>query len=65
MPSVCAGYHAAGDKLGDPPHHPEERFRPDGWCATCDEYLQDPDGIYLAYVGAILLVAGVLVLGIA
>ena len=25
---------------------PEERFRPDGWFATGDEYLQDPDGFY-------------------
>ena len=46
MPSVCAGYRAADDKPSDPPHQPEERFRPDGWFATGDEYLQDPDGFY-------------------
>jgi long-subunit acyl-CoA synthetase (AMP-forming) len=34
MPSVCAGYRAADDKPSDPPHQPEERFRPDGWFAT-------------------------------
>ena len=46
MPSVCAGYRTADDKPGDPPHQPEERFRPDGWFATGDEYLQDRDGFY-------------------
>jgi len=61
MPSVCAGYRAAGDKLGDPPHRPEERFRPDGWFATGDEYLQDPDGFYhhRGRTGDMLRVSGI------
>ena len=61
MPSVCAGYRAAGDKLGDPPHQPEERFRPDGWFATGDEYLQDPDGFYhhRGRTGDMLRVSGI------
>src|SRR6516165_8486548 len=61
MPSVCAGYRAAGDKLDDPPHRPEERFRPDGWFATGDEYLQDPDGFYhhRGRTGDMLRVSGI------
>jgi benzoate-CoA ligase len=61
MPSVCAGYRAAGDKPGDPPHQPEERFRPDGWFATGDEYLQDPDGFYhhRGRAGDMLRVSGI------
>src|SRR5205807_3445698 len=46
MPPVSAGCRGADDKPSDPPHQPEERFRPDGWFATGDEYLQDPDGFY-------------------
>ena len=61
MPSVCAGYRAADDKPGDPPHQPEERFRPDGWFATGDEYLQDPDGFYhhRGRTGDMLRVSGI------
>ena len=61
MPSVCAGYRAAGDKLDDPPYRPEERFRPDGWFATGDEYLQDPDGFYhhRGRTGDMLRVSGI------
>jgi benzoate-CoA ligase len=61
MPSVCAGYRAADDNPGDPPHQPEERFRPDGWFATGDEYLQDPDGFYhhRGRTGDMLRVSGI------
>jgi benzoate-CoA ligase len=61
MPSVCAGYRAADDKPSDPPHQPEERFRPDGWFATGDEYLQDPDGFYhhRGRTGDMLRVSGI------
>jgi long-subunit acyl-CoA synthetase (AMP-forming) len=46
MPSVCAGYRAADDKPSDPPHQPEERFRPNGWFATGDDR-SSVDGIAL------------------
>src|SRR5256886_9212772 len=61
MPSVGAGYRAADDKPSDPPHQPEERFRPDGWFATGDEYLQDPDGFYhhRGRTGDMLRVSGI------
>src|SRR5256886_16984008 len=61
MPSVCAGYRAAGDRVGAPPHRPDERFRPDGWFATGDEYLQDPDGFYhhRGRTGDMLRVSGI------
>src|SRR5262245_13648695 len=61
MPSICAGYRGAGDKLGDPPHRTEERFRPDGWFATGDEYLRDPDGFYhhRGRTGDMLRVSGI------
>ena len=61
MPSVCAGYRAADDNPGEPPHQPEERFRPDGWFATGDEYLQDPDGFYhhRGRTGDMLRVSGI------
>jgi 3-hydroxybenzoate/4-hydroxybenzoate---CoA ligase len=61
MPSVCAGYRAADDKPSDPPHQPEERFRPGGWFATGDEYLQDPDGFYhhRGRTGDMLRVSGI------
>ena len=61
MPSVCAGYRAADDKPSDPPHQPEERFRPDGWFATGDEYLQDTDGFYhhRGRTGDMLRVSGI------
>ena len=61
MSSLCAGYRAAGDKPGDRPHQPEERFRPDGWFATGDEYLQDPEGFYhhRGRTGDMLRVSGI------
>jgi len=46
MPSVCAGYRAAGAKPSDPPERPDDRFKPDGWFATGDEYMQDADGFF-------------------
>ena len=46
MPSVCAGYRDATGNPADPPQRPADRFRPDGWFATGDEYTQDADGFY-------------------
>jgi benzoate-CoA ligase len=46
MPSVCAGYRSAEAQPGDAPERPEDRFRPDGWFATGDEYVRDTDGFY-------------------
>jgi len=46
MPSVCTGYRSAGSGPGDPPERPADRFRPDGWFATGDEYVRDADGFY-------------------
>src|SRR5260370_18828 len=58
---VCAGYRAVDEKPSDPPHQPEERFRPDGWFATGDEYLQDTDGFYhhRGRTGDMLRVSGI------
>jgi len=46
MSSLCAGYRSAGAKRQDPPERPQERFKPDGWFATGDEYLRDADGFF-------------------
>ena len=46
MPSVCAGYRDATSNPRDPPQRPLERFTPDGWFATGDEYARDADGFY-------------------
>ena len=46
MPSVCAGYRSAGLRPEEPAERPPERFRPDGWFATGDEYRRDADGFY-------------------
>jgi benzoate-CoA ligase len=46
MPSVCAGYRSAGSRPEQPVERPPERFRPDGWFSTGDEYLCDADGFY-------------------
>ncbi|HWL31136.1 MAG TPA: AMP-binding protein [Xanthobacteraceae bacterium] len=46
MSSVCEGYRSASDGAGTPPQRPQDRFRPDGWFATGDEYLRDADGFY-------------------
>jgi 3-hydroxybenzoate/4-hydroxybenzoate---CoA ligase len=46
MPSVCAGYRLAGAKRDDPPQRPADRFKPGGWFATGDEYMQDADGFF-------------------
>jgi acyl-coenzyme A synthetase/AMP-(fatty) acid ligase len=61
MPSVCAGYRAAGDEPGAPPQRPQERFRPGGWFATGDEYLRDADGFYhhRGRTGDMLRVSGI------
>ena len=61
MPSVCAGYRAAGNRLEEPPQRPQDRFRPDGWFATGDEYLRDADGFYhhRGRTGDMLRVSGI------
>jgi 3-hydroxybenzoate/4-hydroxybenzoate---CoA ligase len=46
MPSVCTGYRVTGAKRDDPPQRPSDRFRPDGWFATGDEYIQDAGGFF-------------------
>jgi benzoate-CoA ligase len=46
MPSVCQGYRSVGGVLDSSPERPGDRFRPDGWFATGDEYLRDGDGFY-------------------
>jgi 3-hydroxybenzoate/4-hydroxybenzoate---CoA ligase len=46
MPSLCAGYRIAGAKRSDPPQRPTDRFKPGGWFATGDEYMQDEDGFF-------------------
>jgi 3-hydroxybenzoate/4-hydroxybenzoate---CoA ligase len=46
MSSLCAGYRSAGARPDDPPDRPADRFRPDGWFATGDEYIRDADGFF-------------------
>jgi benzoate-CoA ligase len=59
MPSVCEGYRSAG-ALEGPPERPVERFKPDGWFSTGDEYVRDADGFYhhRGRTGDILRVSG-------
>ena len=61
MPSVCAGYRAADNRPEEPPQRPQDRFRPDGWFATGDEYLRDTDGFYhhRGRTGDMLRVSGI------
>jgi 3-hydroxybenzoate/4-hydroxybenzoate---CoA ligase len=46
MPSVCMGYRVAGARRDEPPQRPADRFKPGGWFATGDEYMQDADGFF-------------------
>ena len=46
MHSICAGYRSADSNPRDPPQQPEERFKPDGWFVTGDQYLRDGEGFY-------------------
>jgi benzoate-CoA ligase len=46
MSSVCAGYRIAGAKRNDPPQRPADRFKPGGWFASGDEYVQDAEGFF-------------------
>jgi benzoate-CoA ligase len=46
MPSVCEGYRSADGGLDGPPLRPADRFGPDGWFSTGDEYVRDADGFY-------------------
>jgi len=61
MPSTCEGYRSSGDKLDEPPQRPAERFGPDGWFSTGDEYLRDADGFYhhRGRTGDMLRVSGI------
>jgi len=61
MPSVCEGYRSAGDGIDAPPQRPAERFKPDGWFATGDEYLRDAEGFYhhRGRTGDMLRVSGI------
>jgi benzoate-CoA ligase len=61
MPSVCEGYRSADSRFGEPPQRPEDRFRPDGWFATGDEYLRDAEGFYhhRGRTGDMLRVSGI------
>lgn len=59
MPSVCEGYRSSGN-LDGAPERPSERFKPDGWFSTGDEYVRDADGFYhhRGRTGDILRVSG-------
>jgi acyl-coenzyme A synthetase/AMP-(fatty) acid ligase len=46
MPSVCVGYRSAVRRSEELPERPPDRFRPDGWFSTGDEYQRDADGFY-------------------
>ncbi len=46
MSSVCGGYRSAAPAPGAPPERPDDRFRPEGWFATGDEYAFDGDGFW-------------------
>jgi acyl-coenzyme A synthetase/AMP-(fatty) acid ligase len=61
MPSTCQGYRSAGDDLDGPPQRTAERFRPDGWFSTGDEYLRDAEGFYhhRGRTGDMLRVSGI------
>jgi len=61
MASVCTGYRDLDNANGAPPHRPPERFRPDGWFATGDEYLFDDDGFFhhRGRTGDMLRVSGI------
>ena len=61
MPSVCAGYRVADTRSEEPPQRPQDRFRPNGWFATGDEYLRDVDGFYhhRGRTGDMLRVSGI------
>lgn len=61
MSSVCSGYRTADDAAGAPPQRPDERFTPDGWFATGDEYMKDADGFYhhRGRTGDMLRVSGI------
>jgi acyl-coenzyme A synthetase/AMP-(fatty) acid ligase len=61
MPSVCEGYRSSANTSDAPPERPAERFRPDGWFATGDEYLRDGDGFYhhRGRTGDMLRVSGI------
>jgi acyl-coenzyme A synthetase/AMP-(fatty) acid ligase len=59
MPSVCEGYRSTA-AAHQPPERPDERFKPDGWFATGDEYLRDAEGFFhhRGRTGDILRVSG-------
>jgi 3-hydroxybenzoate/4-hydroxybenzoate---CoA ligase len=61
MLSVCSGYRDALSAPGDPPQRPDERFRPGGWFATGDQYMQDAEGFlfHRGRTGDLLRVSGI------
>jgi benzoate-CoA ligase len=61
MSSVCVGYRSADNKFDEPPRRPDDRFKPDGWFSTGDEYVCDAEGFYhhRGRTGDILRVSGI------
>ena len=61
MSSVCVGYRSADNNLDEPPQRPDDRFKPDGWFSTGDEYVRDADGFFhhRGRTGDILRVSGI------
>jgi benzoate-CoA ligase len=59
MTSVCEGYRSASG-TSRPPERPADRFKPDGWFSTGDEYTRDAGGFYhhRGRTGDILRVSG-------
>jgi benzoate-CoA ligase len=61
MSSVSVGYRSASGEFGEPPQRPDDRFKPDGWFSTGDEYVCDADGFFhhRGRTGDILRVSGI------
>jgi benzoate-CoA ligase len=61
MSSVCVGYRSGGGGFDKSPQRPDDRFKPDGWFSTGDEYVRDADGFFhhRGRTGDILRVSGI------